>query len=316
MVATKPAPTATLPVRAPRYLRVVVTRACPLRCAYCHAEGEHGAVRQQPTVAERAAIVAVELGVRKVKFLGGEPLVDQSLPALVRAIRADHPAVDLSVITSAVVSPERVDEVLAAGLDRINVSIHGFSPAALSRRGVGARAHATREQTLDRVIGHGRPLKLNTVYAGPEDEPDLAELLAWAAGRPLVVNVLDDLDRDLSIDDLLAAVRRLRGLEASLDVDVDPNSLDTLHLRWADGLRVEIKHQRLGELAPWTACAACPLRARCREGIHAMRLSADGDLRLCMDRDDLRLPALELLRERGVAGLRAEWTRWMTEVCR
>ena len=67
----------------------------------------------------------------------------------------------------------------------------------------------------------------------------------------------------------------------------DPASLPTERLSWGDGLVVEVKDHRLGDVAPWKACTGCPKRARCGEGIHAVRLSHTGVLRPCMDRPDL-----------------------------
>lgn len=301
---------------APKYLRVVVTRRCPLSCTYCHAEGDPGTDTLRPTNAERAALILVgaSLGVRKVKFLGGEPLVDQGLPDLVRRLRADDATLDLSVITSGVAGPDRIDALFDAGLSRANLSVHGFDLDAFARRGGTPRMHALRDGSLERLITHGRPLKLNYVYSGPDDEPDLDRLLTWAAPRPVVVNVLDELGADLGPSAVLEAVRRLRGPEADLRVEPDAMSLDTLRLSWTDGLEVEVKHQRLGELAPWKACATCPLRARCGEGIHAFRLDFEGVLRPCMDRPDLRLPLLPLLRERGPVAVRDAWAAWSGEV--
>ena len=70
--------------------------------------------------------------------------------------------------------------------------------------------------------------------------------------------------------------------------DVDPNSFNTLHLNWGGAMSVEIKDQHLGDFAPWKACQTCSVRSRCTEGIHAIRMYADGKIGLCMDRDDLR----------------------------
>ena len=53
-------------------------------------------------------------------------------------------------------------------------------------------------------------------------------------------------------------------------------------------MSVEIKDQHLGDLKPWKACHTCPVRSRCTEGIHAIRMYADGKIGLCMDREDLR----------------------------
>lgn len=309
--AQPPVATATL---RPRYLRVVVTRACPLACAYCHAEGDPGQDTGGPTVEERALLVlaGVANGIRKIKLLGGEPLIAKDAPALVYRVKAAAPAVDVSIITSGVAPTARLDALFDAGLDRANLSIHGWSAKAFARRRGTERMRAMRDDTLAALAQRGRPLKLNYVYGGQDDVDDLDALLDWAAGRAVVVNVLDDLGRpEIGSNGVLAAVRQLRGRERGLRVSPDADSLDTLRLTWVDGLEVEVKHLTLGDLAPWRACAACPVRARCREGIHAVRLSYDGVLRTCMDRPDVGVGLLPVLRSEGVGRVTQRWQGWL-----
>ncbi len=301
-----------LATRAPTYLRVVLTNACPLQCAYCHQEGDRAGTPPTLTAADRIRMIdaSVRAGVDKVKFLGGEPLVSRDLPTIVAALRALHPTLDISMITSGVAAPERLDAAFDAGLSRANLSIHGWSLEAFARRKGSRRAHALRQANLEALLRRGRPLKLNFVWSNEDDSEDLAALLDWAAGRALVVNVLDDLNEDLDAARILAVVTTLRGAPESTYIEPDPSSLDTLHLRWADGLVVELKHQQLGALAPWSACATCPMRARCREGIHAVRLSNDGILRACMDRADIGLPLAPLLAGDD-ASLAKAWASWV-----
>ncbi len=224
--------------RLPTYLRVVVTTACPLSCAYCHAEGDWqraGASRGLPTpLLEHCLAVAADAGIRKFKFLGGEPLVRRALPAIVRSLRTRHPSADLSVITSGAPGLAPAQALFAAGLDRMNLSIHGWTPAALALRGGNAGAHARRQELLTWLIDLGRPLKLNYVV-GVDDEDDVRALLDWAAGHPVVVNLLDDLhDPRASADALLERLRAWRGPSDASWQDEDPDSLPTTRLRWRD----------------------------------------------------------------------------------
>ena len=299
----------------PQYLRVVVTRSCPLACGYCHAEGDPGKNGLGPNTDERTELVlaAVANGIRKIKLLGGEPLVATEAPKLIAGIKRGAPHVDLSIITSGVGPPGRLDALFEAGLDRANLSIHGWGKAAFAQRKGTEKMLAFRDQSLASLIARGRPLKLNYVYGGPADLPDLGDLLGWAADRGALVNVLDDLGKDIGAAGVLHAVRQLRGPEASLRVSPDPDSLDTLRLTWSDGLEVEVKHLSLGVLAPWVSCAKCPVRSRCREGIHAVRLTYDGVFRTCMDRPDIGLALVPILRREGQGGVAKAMRTWLRE---
>lgn len=275
------------------YLRIIVTTRCPLRCAYCHGEGSRVGQQGRDIPADTlVSLIAagIEAGMHKVKLLGGEPLLHPGLPEVLRRVRCLHPQTDISAISSGVVAVRRLEECLAAGLSRCNVTVHGWSPTALSERGASKPAHARRARFIERLLAAGRPVKVNYVYTSPDVEPDLAGLLEWAADRPVVVGVLDDLSNlALGPTAVEEALVRLRGEPVRRLTDHDPHSLSTTHLLWEDGLRVEVKDQRLGAVAPWRACAACRVRERCREGILALRITENIALKPCMDREDLTM---------------------------
>lgn len=299
-----------MPARRPSYLRAVVTTRCPMNCTYCHMEGDPGGAR--PARLDTGALtallrVAARSGIHKFKFLGGEPLVRADMPDVIADLRRAAPTADLSVITAGVTLEGILDRCFDAGLTRANLSIHGFDLPAFARRGGNLRTWQQRNTTLEGLVRRGRPLKLNYVV-GPDDLEDVDALLTWAAPRPVVVNLLDDLsDPTASSDTLRATLRTLRGAhQRTLTVD-DPHSLATTHLIWSDGLRVEVKDRRLGDLAPWGACPACPKRRQCREGIFALRLTHDGRLQPCMDRPDLALDLLGVLDDGGEDAAARAW---------
>ena len=293
--------------RSPTYLRVVATTACPLSCGYCHAEGDWQVDKERrgldSGLLERCLSVAVDAGIRKFKFLGGEPLARRDLPRLVASLRQRAPSADLSVITSGVLGVAPAQALFEAGLDRMNLSIHGWTLDALSLRGGGAREHAQRQELLSWLVKQGRPVKLNYVYTGASDDTEVQALLDWAAVHPVVVNLLDDLnDQQASATGLAELLRRWRGDWQNAWEDDDPDSLPTTRLGFRDGLVVELKTSQLGLFSPWNACGTCAARSRCREGIFALRLTHTGRLQACMDRPDLSLPLSALVSEgEGVA---------------
>ena len=294
------------------YLRTVVTTRCPMSCSYCHYEGDQQrpGTRNQlaPEALSACLAIAATRGIRKFKFLGGEPLVYRDLPRVVADLRAVARSADLSVISAGVTLRGLLQDCLGAGLDRVNVSIHGYGYDAFARRGGSVVMWHQRNAFLEEVIDAGRPLKLNFVLADQAEIADLGELLAWAAGRPVTVNVLDDLRADdASAQGVIEVLRALRGPEALQVREPDPDSLETAHLHWRDGLRVEVKDERLGDLAPWRACTGCPARARCREGIFALRLTHDGRLQACMDRPDLSLDLVGVLQRDGREAATKAW---------
>lgn len=311
-----PSPLASAGIgRHPTYLRVVATPSCNHRCSYCHMEGDPrrtGFEGGLPLEDLRAAFEAlVPAGLAKIKFVGGEPLLRPDLPELVSAARSIFPAADLSVITAGGVPASAQDLAFAAGLDRMNVSIHGFGERAFVARGNRPKLLHARTSFLEALLRRGRPTKLNYVYSGPQDDDDLRELLAFAAGRGVLVNVLDDLNADIGPEELIARLKGWLGRPDERARDVDPHSLDTTRLRWRGGPWVEIKTEHLGDHAPWRDCSTCARRRLCREGIFALRLTHDGRIRPCMDRSDLDYPLVAEIQRRGVAAASEGLQDWL-----
>ncbi len=304
--------------RWPSYARIVVTKRCSLRCTFCHREGtpESTAGRAMSLpCAEAVAGALARLGFRKIKLLGGEPLVMAEVVEVVRCLRRAMPTADLSAISNGAVEPARLRGCVEAGMNRLNVSVHGWSPEALGHNGGKACHYAWRQENLAWIMRRALPLKLNYVVSEDSNFEDLNGLLSWAADKPVVVGVLNDLNQPgFGSEALLALLRELRPGRPVARVEEDVDSLSTRRLSWPDGLEVEVKDQRLGAVAPWRHCDGCPARARCGEGIFAVRVDPDGALRLCMDRPELRSDAWSP--GEGAAALAERWGAFIEEARR
>jgi cyclic pyranopterin phosphate synthase len=127
--------------RAINYLRVSVTDRCNLRCIYCMPEdgivkSDHGAILSYE---ELALIVraAAELGVRKVRLTGGEPLARLGLAEFVGMVTATPGIDDVSLTTNGTLLARHATELVEAGLGRVNVSLDTLRPdrfATITRR--------------------------------------------------------------------------------------------------------------------------------------------------------------------------------------
>ena len=109
------------------YLRLSLTDRCNFRCVYCMPEDGvcqmgHDEILRIEEI-ERLVHVAAGLGIRSVRLTGGEPLVRKGVVDLVRAI-TDIPGIEnVSMTTNGVLLPAMVDDLKAAGLSRVNISL-------------------------------------------------------------------------------------------------------------------------------------------------------------------------------------------------
>ncbi|MDQ2660242.1 MAG: GTP 3',8-cyclase MoaA [Actinomycetota bacterium] len=170
--------------RVARDLRVSITSACSLRCTYCMpAEGLPVIPRDELLSAtEIARLVGIgvrDLGVREVRFTGGEPLTRADLVEIIARSAAAAPGTPLALTTNGIGLDKHAQALADAGLTRVNVSLDTLDREHFAR--------LTRRDRLPRVLagiaaahqaGLG-PLKVNAV-AMRETLHDAPDLLAWA----------------------------------------------------------------------------------------------------------------------------------------
>ena len=120
--------------RTIEYLRISVTDRCNQRCIHCMPEGGvalmgHGDILSYEEIG-RVAAEAAKLGVRKIRLTGGEPLVRPQLHRLV-ALLKETPGIETVVLTTnAVLLKAQLPDLLAAGLDGVNVSLNAMDREA------------------------------------------------------------------------------------------------------------------------------------------------------------------------------------------
>jgi len=119
------------------YLRISVTDRCNLRCVYCMPEEGveslgHGEIL---TFREILVIVkaAAQLGIKKIKITGGEPLVRKGIVNLVRRIKDIEGIEQVTMTTNGVLLGAMADELAASGLDAVNVSLDSMNSESFCR---------------------------------------------------------------------------------------------------------------------------------------------------------------------------------------
>ncbi len=109
------------------YVRLSVTDKCNLRCTYCMPDGNHDFERREEYLTfdeiERVIRVFAELGVRRVRITGGEPLVRKHISDLAARLSVLPGLEDLSLSTNAVLLANQAEALRSAGIERLNVSL-------------------------------------------------------------------------------------------------------------------------------------------------------------------------------------------------
>ncbi len=274
--------------RVARDLRVSITEKCSLRCTYCMPEEGLPPIPKDEllTVAEivRLVVLAVEqLGVREVRFTGGEPLLRRDLEQIVAGCHERLPDIPLAMTTNGVGLERRARGLAAAGLSRVNVSLD-----TVDRDGF---AKLTRRDRLDSVLAGIRaaraaglaPLKVNAVLMR-ETLSGAADLLQWCLAEECELRFIEemplDADHEWARANMVTAAELLDVLGARFTLtEVGRSDPSAPAEKWL----VDGGPATVGIIATVTRkfCGTCD----------RTRLTADGMLRSCLFSDqefDLR----------------------------
>ena len=176
------------------YLRVSVTDRCNLRCIYCMpAEGirmtTHTQVLSYDEIVRVCTIMA-GLGIKKIKLTGGEPLARKNVPELVREVKRIPGIEQVTLTTNGVALASCMDELAAAGLDGMNISLD-TTDRELFREITRKDELASVLRGLQAALSYPQiPVKLNCVPLGRKEQ-NLLELAAFARDYPIHVRFIE-----------------------------------------------------------------------------------------------------------------------------
>ncbi len=182
-------------------LRVSLTDRCNLRCSYCMpAEGldwlPGEEVLTDDEVVRLVRIGVERLGIKEVRFTGGEPLVRRGLIEIVRQVREVDSDLELSITTNALGLAKTAGALATAGLNRVNVSLDSVRAETFQT--------ITRRDRLSDVVdglaaaeaaGLG-PVKVNAVLMRDVNDDQAGELLQWCLDRGYELRFIEQMPLD------------------------------------------------------------------------------------------------------------------------
>src|SRR5262245_7899534 len=253
------------------YLRMSVTDRCNFRCAYCspaHWAGKKDHLT--PAELQRIAQVFAQMGVRRVRLTGGEPLIRPDILEIVQRLRSVDGLEQVTMTTNASRLKALAAPLREAGMDQLNISLDTLDAAAFRRISPMGELSDVLEG-IEAAVAAGFPqLKLNVVVMKGVNDAEVPALVAYAHARRMIPRFIElvpfgpgeGAPTQVLIDRLVAA-----GLPMVAD-DAPRGS----HSGPARYYRAPTGH--VGFVSPMTQnfCSGC----------NRVRVAANGDLRSCL----------------------------------
>ena len=278
------------------YLRLSVTDRCDLRCRYCMSEKMSFLPRSAILSLEEMAAIAdrfVARGIRRIRLTGGEPLVRRGFEGLASAIgrHVESGGLDeLTITTNGTRLPEMAGALRDAGIRRINVSLDSRDPETFK--------FITRWGDVDKVLAGiaaakaaGLAVKINMVALKGLNEDEIAPMLRWCGSEGFDLTLIETMPLGHIDEDRTDRFLPLTAVHERLVREFDLTPLDFSTGGPARYSRVAPWGTKLGMISPLT-------RNFC-EGCNRIRLTASGQLYMCLGHED-KVDLRDALRNGGM----------------
>lgn len=249
----------------------------------------------------RLVKVLTQSGVTSVKVTGGEPLVRKDSPRLIRMLREEMPALDLSMTTNGYLLAGMARELKDAGLDRVTVSLDSLLKHRFAEMTLRDALHEVMSG-LEVAASEGlTPVKVNTVVIKGQNEDEVVAFAELARRTGYDIRFIEymplDAQGEWTAEGVVPGAEILANIAARfpLVADTDDEPEPVTPYRFADGAP-----GRVGVIPSVSEpfCASC----------NRLRLTADGQLRACLfslEETDLRGPLRDGASDDELAALAA-----------
>lgn len=264
------------------YVRLSLTDRCDMRCRYCMAETMEFLPRSEILSHEEIGALArafVARGVTRIRLTGGEPLARRGAVDVARSIGQllGHGLEELTLTTNASRLRDHAAGLREAGIERINISLDTRDPDKFR--------HITRTGDLSRVLDGieaakeaGFRIKINTVALKGLNEQEIMPMLEWCATQGFDLSLIETMPLGTINEDRTDRFLPLTSVQ------------DELAARYT---LIPSTHRTGGPARYWNVQELSirvgfisPLTANFCEGCNRIRVSASGQLYMCLGHED------------------------------
>jgi len=270
------------------YLRLAITDRCNLRCHYCMPASGLDWLKRDELLSyeeiEQLLPLFSSLGIRKLRFTGGEPFMRRDFDQLLTRVAKSNQFESITITTNGVLTAPYVPLLKELNIHSVNLSLDTLDEkrfAAITRRDVFPDVM----RTLDALMAHGIRTKINAVIMEGVNEDDILPLAKLSKELPVDVRFIEEMPFN-GRGDRHAVKWNRKGLIEALEnalgtlmpIESEPNAT-------SENYSIEGHQGTVGIIAAWsrTFCGTC----------NRIRLTPSGEMKTCLyGRNELNLGAL------------------------
>lgn len=260
------------------YLRLSLTDRCNLRCQYCMPESgiellQHDDILRYDELLRLCSIFA-SMGLRKIKLTGGEPLVRKDIDSFIRELHAIDGIEQVTLTTNGILLKDQLPALYEAGISSINISLDSLNAERYHELTRGGSLSTVLE-SIHVCTHYPIHLKINCV-ALDSSPKDILDMVSFARDYSINVRFIELMPigygsqfTGMAQDEILNILESVFG-PSQPSVEVHGNGpaqyVDFVNFKGSVGFISAVSHQ---------FCDQC----------NRIRLTADGDLKLCLHYD-------------------------------
>ncbi len=255
-------------------MRLSVTQKCNLNCMYCHREGERkkNEIQNRNEISaseiKRVVMVASELGIKKVKITGGEPLLRKDIVEIVKEISDVKGIVDISMTTNGFFLNKFAYQLKSNGLNRINIGCDSLSSSILQKN------IKNIEKGIKIAVDAGlNPLKINMVVLKGINDSEINNMIEISKKYGAILQLIELIPTNKIF--FTQFFFSLEGIEKELERKANKIFVRDVNFRkqyLVDGAVVEVVRAHLNR----NFCKNC----------RKIRITSDGFIKPCLMRND------------------------------
>lgn len=176
------------------YLRISLTDKCNLRCVYC-MEKDHNTFTKEDSLMTleeilRVVRVCTSLGIKKVRFTGGEPLVRQDIVDLIKAVNEIKGIEEICLTTNGVLLEDKIYELINHGLKRVNISLDTLKEDKFKEITRGGDLNKVLS-SINKALENNLKVKINSVILKEFNEDEVLSLVNLAKDNYIDVRFIE-----------------------------------------------------------------------------------------------------------------------------